>query len=68
MSPIVLAAGDMRVVTPIKYLSIAMLVIPALGILRGYIQGYAFISYSAFSQVIEQIAVLLTCFMQLTPS
>src|SRR5699024_604941 len=53
---IVLAAGDMRVVTPIKYLSIAMLVIPALGILRGYIQGYAFISYSAFSQVIEQIA------------
>lgn len=53
---IVLAAGDMRVVTPIKYLSVAMLVIPALGILRGYIQGYAFISYSAFSQVIEQIA------------
>ena len=53
---IVLAAGDMRVVTPIKYLSIAMLIIPALGILRGYIQGYAFISYSAFSQVIEQIA------------
>jgi len=27
-----------------------------MGILRGYIQGYAFISYSAFSQVIEQIA------------
>lgn len=53
---IVLAAGDMRVVTPIKYLSVAMLIIPALGILRGYIQGYAFISYSAFSQVIEQIA------------
>lgn len=53
---IVFAAGDMRVVTPIKYLSIAMLVIPALGILRGYIQGYAFISLSAFSQVIEQIA------------
>ncbi|WP_125710187.1 putative polysaccharide biosynthesis protein [Companilactobacillus zhongbaensis] len=53
---IIFAAGDMRVVTPIKYLSIAMLVIPALGILRGYIQGYAFISLSAFSQVIEQIA------------
>jgi Uncharacterized membrane protein, putative virulence factor len=53
---IIFTAGDMRVVTPIKYLSIAMLVIPALGILRGYIQGYAFISYSAFSQVIEQIA------------
>lgn len=53
---IIFAAGDMRVVTPIKYLSVAMLVIPALGILRGYIQGYAFISLSAFSQVIEQIA------------
>ncbi|WP_099974029.1 putative polysaccharide biosynthesis protein [Lactobacillus terrae] len=52
---IILAAGDMRVVTPIKYLSIAILIIPALGIMRGYIQGYAFISWSAFSQVIEQI-------------
>lgn len=52
----IFAAGDTRVITPIKYLSIAMLVIPALGIIRGYIQGYAFISVSAFSQVIEQIA------------
>lgn len=53
---IIFAAGDMRVITPIKYLSIAILIIPALGIMRGYIQGYAFISFSAFSQVIEQIA------------
>ncbi|WP_334329416.1 putative polysaccharide biosynthesis protein [Companilactobacillus sp. HBUAS59699] len=53
---IIFAAGDMRVVTPIKYLSVAILIIPALGIMRGYIQGYAFISFSAFSQVIEQIA------------
>ncbi|MFD1471706.1 putative polysaccharide biosynthesis protein [Companilactobacillus mishanensis] len=53
---IIFAAGDTRVITPIKYLSIALLVIPALGILRGYIQGYALISLSAFSQVIEQIA------------
>ncbi|MQS52611.1 polysaccharide biosynthesis protein [Companilactobacillus mishanensis] len=53
---IIFAAGDTRVITPIKYLSVALLVIPALGILRGYIQGYALISLSAFSQVIEQIA------------
>lgn len=52
---LIFAAGDYRVSTPIKYLSVAMLIIPALGILRGYIQGYAFISSSAFSQVIEQI-------------
>ncbi|KRN31204.1 putative polysaccharide biosynthesis protein [Weissella halotolerans] len=50
-----LSQGDPNVVLVIRSLSAAVLVIPVLGMLRGYLQGYEFMGTSALSQFIEQI-------------
>lgn len=39
----------------IRCVSFALLIVPLLSIMRGYLQGHKFISSSSFSQVIEQI-------------
>lgn len=48
--------GDPRSIPVIKSLAIAVLIIPILSILRGYLQGYSDMAPSAISQFIEQIA------------
>lgn len=48
--------GDPRSIPVIKSLAVAVLVIPILSILRGYLQGYSDMAPSAISQFIEQIA------------
>ncbi|MQS75597.1 putative polysaccharide biosynthesis protein [Companilactobacillus halodurans] len=48
--------GDPRSIPVIKSLAVAVLIIPILSILRGYLQGYADMAPSAISQFIEQIA------------
>ncbi len=50
------ADGDPRSIPVIKSLAIAVLIIPILSILRGYMQGYSDMAPSAISQFIEQIA------------
>ncbi|TGD22120.1 polysaccharide biosynthesis protein [Companilactobacillus suantsaicola] len=48
--------GDPRSIPVIKSLAVAVLIIPILSILRGYLQGYSDMAPSAISQFIEQIA------------
>jgi Membrane protein involved in the export of O-antigen and teichoic acid len=48
--------GDPRSIPVIKSLAVAVLIIPVLSILRGYLQGYSDMAPSAISQFIEQIA------------
>lgn len=48
--------GDPRSIPVIKSLAIAVLIIPILSILRGYLQGYSDMAPSAISQFVEQIA------------
>ncbi|WP_125764891.1 putative polysaccharide biosynthesis protein [Companilactobacillus hulinensis] len=50
------ADGDPRSIPVIKSLAIAVLIIPILSIMRGYMQGYSDMAPSAISQFIEQIA------------
>ena len=39
----------------IKTISFCLLVIPFLSIIRGYLQGHKYISYTSYSQVLEQV-------------
>lgn len=48
--------GDPRSIPVIKSLAVAVLIIPVLSILRGYLQGYSDMAPSAISQFVEQIA------------
>ncbi|AKP68392.1 putative polysaccharide biosynthesis protein [Companilactobacillus ginsenosidimutans] len=48
--------GDPNSIPVIKSLGVAVLVIPILSILRGYMQGYSDMAPSAISQLVEQIA------------
>jgi Membrane protein involved in the export of O-antigen and teichoic acid len=48
--------GDPRSIPVIKSLAVAVLIIPILSILRGYLQGYSDMAPSAISQFLEQIA------------
>ena len=43
----------------IKMTSLCLLIIPFLSVLRGYLQGYKFITVTSFSQVIEQIVRII---------
>ncbi|MCM0582556.1 polysaccharide biosynthesis protein [Weissella diestrammenae] len=49
-----LSQGNPNVVPVIRSLAAAVLVIPILSMLRGYVQGFEFMSISATSQVVEQ--------------
>ncbi len=55
----IFADGDPRSVPVIQSLAIAVLIIPILSILRGYMQGYSDMAPSAISQFVEQIARVL---------
>lgn len=48
--------SDPNSIPVIKSLGVAVLVIPILSILRGYLQGYSDMAPSAISQLVEQIA------------
>lgn len=50
-----LSQGDPNVVLVIRSLSAAVLVIPILAMLRGFLQGYEMMGPSALSQFIEQV-------------
>lgn len=50
-----LAQGDPNVVLVIRSLSAAVLVIPTLAMLRGFLQGYEMMAPSAVSQFVEQV-------------
>ncbi|MDR3242131.1 MAG: oligosaccharide flippase family protein [Lactobacillaceae bacterium] len=50
-----LSQGNANVVPVIRSLAAAVLVIPVLSMLRGYVQGFEFMSISATSQVVEQL-------------
>ena len=50
-----LAQGDENVVPVIRALAWAILIIPAMSISRGYLQGYNWMAPSAISQFIEQL-------------
>lgn len=50
-----LAAGDPNVIPVVRSLAWAVLVIPALSISRGYLQGYNWMAPSAISQFVEQL-------------
>lgn len=51
----ILAQGDANVVPVIRALAWAILIIPAMSISRGYLQGYNWMAPSAISQFIEQL-------------
>lgn len=50
-----LAQGDPNVVLVIRSLAAAVLVIPILAMLRGFLQGYEMMAPSAISQFVEQV-------------
>lgn len=50
-----LSQGDPNVVRVIRALSAAVVIIPVLSMLRGYVQGFEFMALSAWSQFIEQL-------------
>ncbi|SCC04908.1 putative polysaccharide biosynthesis protein [Weissella bombi] len=50
-----LSQGDPNVVRVIRALSAAVVIIPILSMLRGYVQGFEFMGLSAWSQFIEQL-------------
>lgn len=53
------------VATVIRFISLALLIVPALSVTKGYLQGHKFISASSISNVIEQlvrvIIILVGC-------
>ena len=51
----VLSQGDANVVPVIRSLSAALVLIPTLSMLRGYVQGFEFMGLSALSQFVEQL-------------
>ncbi|WCE25235.1 oligosaccharide flippase family protein [Weissella cibaria] len=51
----VLSQGDPNVIPVIRSLAAAVVIIPALSMLRGYVQGFEFMGLSAMSQFIEQL-------------
>ncbi|MDR3191338.1 MAG: oligosaccharide flippase family protein [Lactobacillaceae bacterium] len=51
----VLSQGDPNVVPVLQSLAAAVLIIPILSMLRGYVQGFEFMDLSAISQFIEQV-------------
>ncbi|MFP7152564.1 putative polysaccharide biosynthesis protein [Weissella paramesenteroides] len=50
-----LSQGDPNVVRVIHALSAAVVIIPILSMLRGYVQGFEFMGLSAWSQFVEQL-------------
>ncbi len=53
---VLFVGGDPNSIPVIHSLAIAVLIIPILSILRGYLQGYSDMAPSAISQLVEQIA------------
>ncbi len=51
----ILAQGNANVVPVLQSLAAAVLIIPVLSMLRGYVQGFEFMGLSALSQFIEQL-------------
>ncbi len=51
----ILAQGNANVVPVLQSLAGAVLIIPVLSMLRGYVQGFEFMGLSALSQFIEQL-------------
>lgn len=51
---------DDRLVLPLRSVSFALLIVPAMGAIRGYFQGYQNMVPTAISQIIEQVVRVAT--------
>lgn len=57
---IALHFGDTRLESPIRRLAPALLIVPALHVLRGFLQGMEYYRYIAISELIEQAIRVIT--------
>jgi stage V sporulation protein B len=55
-----LVLGDSRLESPIKFIAPALVLVPLLSVVRGYMQGLEYYSSLAISELIEQVFRVLT--------